>query len=426
MKSKVEQLNQVQYRLSVEVPASEVDNAFASALRRLQKKAHIQGFRPGKAPVNVLRKLYGQHLAVEVHEDLIKRNLQTALTEQTLRPIAAPVVDTNAVPAQGQDFAFSAVVDILPTLNFDGYKGLSVTYDEFSAKPETEQNEIDRLCRSAAKTRVAEDGTAAAAGHLATLSHDASHDGVDIPQLRVNEMKVDLGRNHLLADLESAILGMKKGESKSVDITLPETYGDSALAGKTLRFNITLNDLSILEIPALDDELAKDFGYESKAKLLEDLAARIKSKAEEMTRQSLENALLGQLIEKHPFEVPPAMVDQVIDSMIDELQHHDQKSRAEALKNKELREHFLATAKRRTQNTLALWHIVQAEKITASDEEVKAKTLEWASQSGLTDPKQLASLLSNMEARVRENLIFEKAIDFLIANAEKSPVAKTI
>lgn len=422
MKSTVEKLNPVQYRVHVEVSPEEVDQAFDKAYRNLQKKAKIQGFRPGKAPVNIIRKLYGASVSSDVAESLINTHLFSALNEQTIRPIASPVVETREAPTNGRNFAFSAVVDILPELEISDYKGLAVQADKYSVKDETVERELQLLRRRQARTRPIEDGQPAAKGHVAAISHTAALDGQELPQLTVDHMTVALGENEIFEDLEAAIIGMKVGETKAARIAVPTTYGDPAIAGKTLDFSIQLKDLKNLDLPALDDEFAKDLDLEGLDQLKTNIREHLEQRAQDMSRQKLEGAILDQIIDKHPFEVPPAMVDQVIDSMIQEMQHPSEQERTKALADKALRDEFLESAKRRTQNTLVLWHVNQKEQLALTEDEVKQRVDGVLASSGIQDPKQLTRLRQNLDARVRENLIFEKAMNFLIDHAQVTEV----
>jgi trigger factor len=233
----------------------------------------------------------------------------------------------------------------------------------------------------------------------------------------VKDATVQLGQGELYADLENAILGMRPGETKKATIKLPEDYGDADLAGKDVEFTITLGDLKHLDVPALDDEFAKDLELESADALRTNVRQHLEARATDLSRQKLEGAVLDKLLEMHPFEVPPAMVDQVIDSMIQELQHPSEEERNKALRSQELRQHFLPQARRRTQNTLILWHVTQKEKLQVTDDEVKSRLDATIASMGLNDPKQLGRIRKQLEPRIRENMIFEKAMNFLIDNA---------
>lgn len=426
MKSSVEKINPVQYRLNIEVTSEEVNSAFETALKKIQRKAKIQGFRPGKAPLNVIKKLYGSNVSADVHQDLINKHLFKALDEQTIRPIASPVVDADKLPEQNEAFTFSAVVDIMPTIEIEKYKGVEVSVEKFNVKEETIERELKMLRRRSAKTRAVEAGAKAAKGMLAAVSHTASIDGKDLPQMNVNDMTVQLGEDEIFADLENAMLGMTVGETKQATVKVPDTYQDPEVAGKDVTFNITLNDLKHMDIPELTDEFAKEMDFENVAALQEDVRKHMNSRAEDLRRQRLENAILDKILANYPFEVPPAMVDQVIDSLINEQRFSSEEERKGALRNKEFRDAFLETAKRRTQNTLILWHVTQKENLQATEEEIAERVNGVAAQFGITDPKRLAQVKRNLEARVRENMVFEKAMDYLVQNAQVTDIDQEI
>lgn len=418
MKSTVEQINPVQYRVQVEVTSDEVNQAFETVFRRIQKKARIQGFRPGKAPLGMIRKMYAEHASQEVHESLVNKHLSSALTEQTIRPIATPVLESSESPALDRAFTFKAVVDILPKLEFDDYKGLAVSAEAYKVSDTTLETELTRLRRQHARTRPAEDGTVAGPSMLATLSHSATLEGNAVPNMDVKGLNVALGLKELFEGLESHILGMTVGQTKNAPVTLPADYPSKDLAGKTLDFTLTLDALQHLDLPNLDDEFAKDLDVESADQLRARLKENLETRAKDMTRQNLETALLDKVLEKHAFEVPPALVDQVIDSMIGEYNFKTDGERQAAMRNPELRQRCLPGARRRTQNTLVLWHVTQKEQVQVTDEEVQAQVNESLKSFGQLDPKSLGHLRSNFEMRVRENLLFEKAMNILIENAK--------
>jgi trigger factor len=427
MKSTVEQLNAVQYRLSIEVSPDEVNKAYDGAYRKLQQRARIQGFRPGKAPINVVRRLYGNSVAGEVHESLVNQHLFAAIGEQPFRPVAAPVVDAKSLPTENETFVFTAVVDVLPELKIDNYKGVEVNAEEYSVNDEALTRELNTLRRRSARTRPTEPGQTATKGMLAALSHTAKHKDVEVAALDVKNMTVALGEGELFDGLEAPIFGMAVGQVKTAQVKLPDTYPDKELAGQELSFTLTLNDLKVLDVPALDDEFAKDLNFESAQLLTDEVRKQMEAQAKNMSRQSLETALLGKILDANPFEVPPAMVDQVIDSMIEEeLRGHPEDTRKNALGNAELRGNLLATAKRRTQNTLVLWHVAQKEQIQTTDAELNQRLDQVLADAGVTDPKQKATFRKSLEPRLRESVLFEKAMDFLLENAKVTRVPASL
>jgi len=423
MKSTVEQLNPVQYRVHVEVSVDEVNKAFQDAYRKLQLRARIQGFRPGKAPLGIVRKFYGSSVTGEVHEALINTHLFKALGEQTFRPIASPVVEAKTAPVENQDFAFSAIVDVMPEITIADYKGVEVDAEVYTVKVETLERELTNLRRSHARTRPVEPGQVAAKGMVAAISHSATLDGKELASLDTKNMSVVLGDGELFPELEDLIVATAIGASKTGPVTLPESYGDKDLAGKTLTFTVTVNDLKHLDIPALDDEFAKDLSLESADVLKKNVEEHLANRAKDLGRQKLETAVLSKILSAQPFEVPPAMVDQVIDSIIqEELAQHPEAKRKEALRNNDLRQSLLETAKQRTQNTLLLWHVAQQEKIEVTAADVNTRLDEVLASSGITEAKQKVQVRKNIEPRIRENLMFELALELLIKSAKVTEI----
>jgi trigger factor len=185
---------------------------------------------------------------------------------------------------------------------------------------------------------------------------------------------------------------------------------------------VTLGSLKELVLPTLDDEFAKDLGTESLEKLTENMKMSLARHAEQEKRRQLEAGLLDQLVEQNSFEVPPSIVDQVIDGMIDEMNWKNDKDRAEAKHNKELRTSLLDSAKRRARNTMVLHEIIRAENLQVTDADVDAQIRQMlgknVSEGGADDAKLMESLRQHFSANLKETLMFTKAVDFVINNSE--------
>lgn len=420
MKATVEEINSVQRRLKVVVSSEAVNKAFDSAYQKLKKKAKIQGFRPGKAPIHVIKKLYGSSVSYEVGETLINDNLFAAIHDQGVKPVASPFVEVKSSPICDNDYEFSAVVDVMPSIEFkDQHKGLQVDCKEYAADDASLEKELIALTRRHAKTSALEDAaTPAAEGHLAIISHSASIDGKDLQDMNVKSTPIALGRGEIFPELESAIIGMKKGEKKEVDIKIPSDFEDKELASKVVHFKMSLDDMYNIEFPELNDEFAKDNNFDSLEELKASLRKQLEETANNMTKQELEGQLLSSLIERIPFEVPPAMVDQVIDSMIGELRFKDKKDQEKALKDETIRKRFRPEAKVKAQNTIILWEVIKNEKLEVNDDEIKEHVSKFTQEGDENIEQQVANTISKFGERIRENLLFEKAINFLAENAK--------
>lgn len=414
----VEEINSVQRRIKVALTADLVEKAFEDAYRNVQKKAKLQGFRPGKAPLNVIKKLYGDSVRGEVGEKLINKHLFEILKEKKINPIAAPVVENMDMPTTGKDFNFSAVVDVMPEIKVKDWKGLDLKADKYEVKPESMTREIDFLRRRHAKTKNIEDGVAAGAGHLAFIGHKVYQNGNLIENMDVEEFPVALGFKEIFADLENAIMGMKKGQTKKATITLPADYNDASLAGKPVDFEITLKNLQELAMPELNDDFAKDVGFDTIDALRTEINKQLEKRGKQLRRQKLEASIMDELRQRNAFEVPPSMVDQVIDSMIMELNIGDEKEKKKLLRNEDVRKSFRDTAKTKAQNTLILWRVAQDEKLEVTDELVRKHIMENVPGTDKWEEKKLTDFVSQVKPRLQENLVFEMALDHIIASAK--------
>lgn len=428
MKALVEEVNTVQRRIKVELSASDVKNAFNSVYRNLQKKARINGFRPGKAPLNVIKKLYSGSVAYDVADQLVRNHLFSAIENESIRPIAAPVLETADLPKEDADYTFSALVDILPSLSVDGYKNMELTAPALEQGSSDLERELEMIQRRHAKTHEAAEGTAAAAGHVVTISQKASVNGEAFPEFTFEKVPVELGKKYLLPELEEALLGMKVGEEKTLEIVVPEHVHDKSKIGQKAEATLRLDGIMEVSLPEVNDELAKDMGLDSLDALKTNIQERLKQQAESFRRNQLETAIFEALSTKNSFDVPPSMVDQVIDSMFDEMEFNSDRDRKAAKANPEERKNLRETAKQRAKNTLILSEIIKSEKISVDDSDFDAYVRELVAGSGMgqqPDAKLLESVKASLGPHARESLLFKKALDFIINHANITETKET-
>jgi trigger factor len=418
----VEKINPVQHRITCQIAAQVVDQAFNSAYRKIQKRVKLDGFRPGKAPLTIIKKYYGQNVVGEVTEKLIQDSLYHALAENKIAPVASPVVDAKEPPQMGVDYAFSALVDVMPEIEIKNYNGLEISCEKHVLSPEAVENEIARLQKRAAKLQPIAEGTLAASGNAALISHSAELDGKKVEQLEVEKVRVHLGSGDLQQQLEAGILSMASGQTKSFPVDLPADYPDAEFAGKALNFTVTLHELNDVILPELSDEFAKDLEFETMDALRVGVKERMEKQVVDMHRQRLEELCLQKLSADNPFEVPPSMVDQVIDSMIESAYSRspDAKQKQAAMHDEELRKSLREEAKSRARNTLILWKIAQDEKLETTDDEIRARVDEilGGMGAGAANDKFIKDARARLSRQIRDNIVFEKALDLIIKAAK--------
>ena len=227
-----------------------------------------------------------------------------------------------------------------------------------------------------------------------------------------------MGESQLVPEIEQAIHGMKIGETRETKVTLPENFADQTMAGKGLRYQVTLTEISEMQLPAADDELAKDFEFETLAMLKENILERMTTQMTQQRRHALEEKVLDKLLETAPFEVPPSLVDEAIDGMIKErFTNLEGAALKKALFDENMRQELRPVARRRTQNSLVLVKIAQDEKIEVTGDDVRNYIQRQYGQAANRTDTNLDSLVKLLGDRVKQSLLFEKTLDLLINSA---------
>ncbi len=421
MKALVEEVNTVQRRIRVEVSSGDVKSAFDSVYRNLQKKARINGFRPGKAPLTVIRKLYGQSVAYDVVEQLVSRHLSSAIEKESIRPIATPVLETVDLPKEDADYTFSVLVDVMPPLKIEGYKGLELSCKVVTVGDAEVEREIEFVQRRHAKTREADAGATAAPGQIVKISQKATIDNEVFDEFTFDDVPVELGKKYLLPELEEGLVGMKVGDEKTLEITIPDHIQDKSKIGMKAQAAVRVEGIMEMTLPEVNDELAKDMGLDTLDALKKSIRDRLDRQADSYRRNQLETEIFRQLSSKNQFEVPPSMVDQVIDSIFDEMEFESDKDRKAAKASREQRARLLDTAKERAKNTLILSEVIKNEKVEVNDDDFDAYVRDLITGSNLSqnlDAKLVDSIKASMGPHARESLLFKKALDFVIEHAK--------
>ena len=421
MKASVEQINSVQSRVKVECDSSDVNVQFEKAYRNVKKNARIHGFRPGKAPLHMIRKMYGTNVAVEVADSLVQAHLFAAMEAESLSPVARPVLETVDLPKEGEGYTFTVLVDLMPKVEVKDYKGLKLEYTEMPDLDEALEKELKGLQRSQAKTKNLEEGAVAAEGHLVTFDQEVKKaDGSLIESMSAKDVSVDLGSGQLLAKIDDALLGSAKGDHCEVPVTLEEDYEDKELAGKQVTFSLTVTNVQELSSPAIDDELAVDLGLENLEDLKSKLKERMVMQSEELKARQLETSALNQLAQKNAFEVPPSMVDQSIDGLIEGQLRGDKKEAAKQKNDPKIREIYKEQARSQVHNSLILLDIIKQEELELTDEDIENHFKKVFSMSGMNElpADMLKTLKKNFKDEEKHGLLLKKALDKVIDYAQ--------
>ena len=413
MQSSLKHHTSTRKSIEVTVPAAEVTEEFGKVLAKIAPKVKVPGFRPGKAPKDVLMKRYEREIQSEVAESLVTRHFMQAALEAGAQPISRPALEKLEL-REGAEGMFSAQFDVAPTVTLPSYKGLALVKKKRAIDDDAVAEHLESLRQQHAKFIPVEE-TPAALGHYATLDIKVKPQGMKPANYSDQVIQLAEGR-----PFDAEILGMKTDETKKFTITIPAEDGNKAMAGKTVSYEATLKDLRAREVPELGDDFAKDLGA---VETLADLKAAVtKELAEASDRDGLtrlQSAVLDQLLDAAPFEVPTSMVSLQLD---DYCQEFAEMAARQGVQAKQInwaayRQSRLKDAERAVRSGYLLQTIGNAENIEVTDEEIDAEIRAIMDEHKVPQPFEAfkASLekrgsTTEIRGRVRTDKIFEMIV----------------
>lgn len=431
MKVTVEDVSTVNKILHIEVPkahvASELDDSYAD----LKKNAKVKGFRPGKAPKSVLKRLYRKEVQSDVTSRIIQESLVEALKETELNMIGSPAIEPPALDEE-KDYTYDATIEISPEIDDVDFKGLTLQKTLYSVTDEEMEAQLTMLQRNLATQKTVEEDRAVVADDFVLIDFEGFKDGEPFEATAKTENFVlKVGVNTIHADIDAAIVGMTKGENKSVDVEFPEDHDDKGLAGQNLRFDITLNEIREQELPPIDDELAKKMGpYET----LEDLRTAIRTNLEEgydkRTEQELNEQIFTALLDKTEFEVPESLVEMELEAILEDaersFQHNNMSMEDVGVTREGLAEKYRDTAEKQVRRFLILGKIIDQEKLELPEDAVDNSLQEMADtyNQPVEGIKAYYSQYPDKLRNLKHSLLEKKAVQLIIDQStieEKEP-----
>jgi trigger factor len=413
--------------LELEIPAETVQKAVARVAKEFARVARVPGFRPGKAPVTLIRRRFADDIKSEVLQTLVPEQIERAVTESKLVPVTQPQVDKVDFTETGP-VKFRATFEVLPEFDLGQYKDLEVEIDDVKIEDADVDKGIEEL-RERASTFVPVEGRAIADGDYAQLKLKGIPAGGGEP-LDADSVLCHVGGEETMEPFNQNLRGANTGDHKSFDVTYPSDYPDPKLQGKTYTYAVEVLGIKEKKRPDLTDEFAKDVSdaqtlEELRTKMRENLEAARTHRQSEQTREKL----LAQIVKAHEFPVPEALVEHQMDSRLERtvrsLASQGVDPRAVnvdwvALRSRQ-KEHSIDDVKAE----LLLDRIATAEKIEVDDEEVEKQIVAMAERSGESATAVRANLtrqgaLDRMKSKIRS----EKTLDWLCSNSRTRTITK--
>ncbi|MEH3099420.1 trigger factor [Sphingomonas adhaesiva] len=421
----VETLNEgLKRAYTLTIPAKAIDAKVDAELKRVAPQIKMPGFRPGKVPANLVRKMHGPALHQDALNTSIQEGIQSLIAEQGLRPATQPSVELAEGYEPGKDAELKVELEVLPQVPTPAIDGLKLERLTVPVDDEAVTAQLQKFADQQKRWEDAGD-KAAETGDLVTVDFvGKTMDGVAFEGGTGTDMPVEIGQGRLIPGFEDQVIGAKAGEERQIKVTFPEDYGEKSLAGKDATFDLTIKSVKTAGESAIDDELATGLGLESLEQLTGLLKGQIEQEHNGLTRTHMKRKLLDQLAEGHDFEVPPSMVEAEFNQIWQQLQHeatHEPDPEA-ALKEMEAeRDDYRKIAERRVRLGLLLSEIGQANGVEVSQQEMQRLLMQAAQQYGPEDRQRFIQYVQQdpmAAAQLRAPLYEDKVVDFLFDKAE--------
>jgi len=433
MSVEIEKIGAVRTKITLTIDAETVKKEMEKVYKKFQREASIPGFRPGKAPMGMLKRRFGHYAEQETKNNLLTDRLPKVLEENKINILGAPELEKDQFNEDGS-LTVIAIMDTEPQVELGEYKGMEIAVEPAVVKPEEIESQLEYLRQNLSTTKEIEDRAVAQNGDLVRVDFEGKKDGQPFKGGKAENHMMELGRNTFIPGFEEAVVGMSKGETKVVNLNFPADYFHKELAGKAVEFTIKLNALLIKELPVLDDEFAKDTGMaENLEALRQKLNEDLQYAAEDRRKHQIRQQMMDHLVEKHPIEVPQALVDRQIEyearrfksSLAQAGLPLPQGAEAED----KLRSHVAERAKKGVQTAFIIEAVAKAEKLEVVDADLENELLRLATEQG----RPVAEISAYVQKEklvdaLRERLLEDKVVDFLLSNAkiiDKEPIQPT-
>ncbi|MFM9937695.1 MAG: trigger factor [Novosphingobium sp.] len=413
------------------IAATDIAARVEGEVKKITPQVRMPGFRPGKVPANLVRKMHGPALHQQALETSIKEAMDTLVTEQRLRPATQPDVSLAQDYEQGKDVQLTVSLEVLPDLIAPSIDGLKLERLTVEVADEQVDEAIMNIAQGQKRFEDAPEGTVAADGDQLIIDFAGSVDGVAFDGGTASDQPLELGSGRFIPGFEEQLVGVVAGDERTITVTFPEDYQAANLAGKEAQFAVTVKAVKHAADFAADDDFAKSLGLEGIDQLRGLIRGQMEQETAGLTRTAMKRSLLDQLAAGHDFAVPPSMVEAEFEQIWQQLTAEATKEEnpAEALAEIEgEKDDYRKIAERRVRLGLLLSEIGQANGVQVSAQEMEMLVRQAAQQYREEDRQRFADYIRQdalASAQLRAPLYEDKVVDFLFDKAEVTDRAVT-
>lgn len=426
MRTNLEDITSVKKKLSVEIESEEVDRKFNKVYKELGKQVKIPGFRLGKVPRKILERHIGSQVTEDVVKDLINETLPGALEEVKTFPLGVPILEKETLK-QGQDFKYSAIMEVRPQFEIENYLGLEVEKETCSVTEQDVQDQLAQI-RNAHGTLTSIDSyRPIKKNDYVVLDYQGFEKGQLLEEIHASNFLLKVGGNDFHPKFEESLIGLKKDDEAEIKVEFEVSYPHTKLAGKNVDFKIKIIDIKKMVLPELNDEFAQNLGADLKD--LKDLNNKVRetilTQEEKRIDSELKRNLLKKVSDSVDFELPQTLVEAEIEQVVENVKQNLIRSGSNlektGLSEEKLRKDFRPASEKRVKNLLILGEIAKQEKLAVNEEDLNQEFKDLAASTG-QDAETLRKYYQarNLMDALEEKLLEEKTLNYLVENAKIS------
>jgi trigger factor len=421
MQVQASRVSPVVMELSVEVAADEVKVEIEKAYSNLQKKAHVRGFRPGKAPRQVLAHLYGPQVMSDVINALVNDTLPKVLVEQKFQPINQPQVEAGKFD-QAASFSYKARFEVTPEIGDVAYEGLELSRPPVNVGEEAVVEQLEMLRKQHASMKAPDPARPAQKGDIVTIDFTLDIDGASLKDGGGQGVQLELGSGQTVPELDGGLVGKKVDEEFDAETHFPAEHPREELKGKSAKFHVKVKDIKERILPALDDEFAKDVGsFQTLVELRADIHTKLEKMVKDRSDTVLAEQIVEQLGEKNPVPVPPSLVEQQCRMMEMELLQNARRmgQRPTQTDFQKVHDQVHADSVKKVRAGLLMAAIAQKLGIQVGDADIAKGIEELAAETGKNVAKVRAEYSDPQRRQILVGMILEdKVLDVIEAKAK--------
>lgn len=409
------------HELEITIGAQDIDARVDNRLKEVSKTIRMPGFRPGKVPMNIMKKRYGKAVMGEVLESAVNETSDKVLKEKGLKPALQPKIEVKEFD-EGKDLVYSMNIEVLPEFKVADIKGIKLEKPVAKAEKKAVDEALERIAESNQATEEIKTNRATKDGDIVIIDFHGrtADDNKEHPGMHAHDHQLKLGSGQFINGFEEQLVGKKPGDKVEVKVSFPEEYGAAELAGRDAIFDVDVKAIHEAVTPKIDDEFAKSLGLDDLKALKTAIEEQVQNELDMHSRMKLKKSLLDILDEKHDFEVPASMLDMEFDSIVRQVEMENAQSGSDEKLSDDDKAELKTIAERRVRLGLVLSEIGNENKIQVADADLQKAVINEAQKYRGQEKEVFDYYSKNRQAleSLRAPIFEEKVVDFILELAD--------